>query len=113
MAGNDGMAGWTTSSAEEGGRTGLGEGERDDGADMAGRFGMDRLGLRDWQGFVTDRVLVRNIFIFHFGRAQIARRDVGAGEKKHRRDDSIRLADNKDARGADTLGRRTVRRRRP
>ena len=30
-AGSDGMTGWTTSSAEEGGRTGLGEGERDDG----------------------------------------------------------------------------------
>ena len=29
MARSDGMAGWTTSSAEEGGRTGLGEGERD------------------------------------------------------------------------------------
>ena len=40
MAGSDEMAGWTTSSAEEGGRTGLGEGERDDGADMVGRFGM-------------------------------------------------------------------------
>lgn len=43
------MAGWTTSSAEKGGRTGLGEGERDDGADMAGRFGIDRLGLREWE----------------------------------------------------------------
>lgn len=46
------MTGWTTSSAEKGGRTGLGEGERDDGADMAGRIGMDRLGLRDWRGLV-------------------------------------------------------------
>ena len=52
MAGSDGMAGWTTSSAEKGGRTGLGEGERDDGADMAGRFGMDRLRLREWRGLV-------------------------------------------------------------
>ena len=34
MAGSDGMAGWATSSAEEGGRTGLGEAEREDGADM-------------------------------------------------------------------------------
>ena len=49
MAGSDGMAGWTTSSAEEGGRTGLGEGERDDGADMAGRIGSDRLRLREWE----------------------------------------------------------------
>ena len=59
MAGSDGMAGWTTFSAEEGGRTGLGEGERDDGADLAGRFGMDRLGLRaeGLEGFGTDRVL--------------------------------------------------------
>ena len=33
-AGSDGMAGLTTSSAEEGARTGSGEGEREDGADM-------------------------------------------------------------------------------
>ena len=46
------MTGWTTSSAEKGGRTGLGEGERDDGADMAGRIGMGRLVLRDWRGLV-------------------------------------------------------------
>ena len=52
VAGSDGMTGWTTSSAEEGGRTGLGEGERDDGADMTGRIGTDRLGLREWRGLV-------------------------------------------------------------
>ena len=52
MAGSDGMAGWTTSSAEEGGRTGLGEGEREDGADMVGRFEMDRLRLGEWRGLV-------------------------------------------------------------
>ena len=46
------MTGWTTSSAEKGGRTGLGEGERDDGADMAGQIGLDRLGLRAWRGLV-------------------------------------------------------------
>ena len=42
MAGTDAMAGSTTSSAEEGGRTGLGEGEREDGADMAGRLAMEQ-----------------------------------------------------------------------
>ena len=48
MAGSGGMAGLTTSSAEEGGRTGLGEREREDGAEMAGRLVMviDRLRLR-------------------------------------------------------------------
>ena len=42
------MTGWTTSSAEKGGRTCLGEGERDDRADMAGRVGIDMLRLREW-----------------------------------------------------------------
>ena len=56
MAGSDGMAGrWTTSSVlrkAEGGKTGLGEGERDDGADMAGRLAVNRSGLREWRGLV-------------------------------------------------------------
>ena len=53
VAGSDRMAGWTTSSAEEGGRrTGLGEGEREDGADMTGRFEVDRLRLGEWRGLV-------------------------------------------------------------
>ena len=30
----------------------MGEGERDDGADMAGRIGSDRLRLREWGGLV-------------------------------------------------------------
>ena len=46
MVEKDGRAGLSTSSAEEGGKAGLlGEGEREDGADMGGRLAMDRMGL--------------------------------------------------------------------
>ena len=36
-----------SSSAEEGGRTGLSEGEREDGEDMVGRLEVDRLQLSE------------------------------------------------------------------
>ena len=51
------MAGLTTFSVEEGGRTGLGEGESEDGADMAWRLAMDRQRLGPRLKIGTDQVL--------------------------------------------------------